>query len=159
LGWYCIRFALWAMNWQLPLEVTGRTLSATGSDPARPVAFDFSGELLFDRDISAGFYCSFLTAYRDWVIATGTNGSIRIPDFVHPRKSNQGALDINGTITDDLVMNPLAAQEVNMVRNFSAQALSGKLNEAWPEWALKTQIVTNACLESARSGRPVAPNA
>ena len=23
LGWYCIRFALWAMNWQLPREVTG----------------------------------------------------------------------------------------------------------------------------------------
>jgi len=54
------------------------------------------------------------------------------------------------------VMNPLAAQEVNMLRAFSTQALSGKLNDAWPDWALKTQIVTNACMEAARSGEPVA---
>jgi predicted dehydrogenase len=158
LGWYCIRMTLWAMNWKLPREVTGRILSEAGSDAARPVPFDFSAELLFDRDISAGFYCSFLTAYRDWVVATGTHGSIRVPDFVHPRKSSQGALDIDGIISDDLVMNPQAAQEVNMLRAFSTQALSGKLNDAWPDWALKTQVVTNACMEAARSGRPVTLN-
>jgi predicted dehydrogenase len=155
LGWYCIRITLWAMNWQLPREVTGQILSQAGSDSARPVPFDFSGELLFDNQISAGFYCSFLTAYRDWVIATGTNGSVRVPDFVHPRKSSQGALDIDGTVSDDLVTDLSTAQEVNMIRAFSAQVFSGKLNEAWPDWALKTQIVTNACLDSARSGRKV----
>src|ERR1700744_6032785 len=26
LGWYCIRFALWTMNWRLPQSVTGRLL-------------------------------------------------------------------------------------------------------------------------------------
>jgi len=88
-------------------------------------------------------------------IATGTNGTIRLPDFVHPRKSNLGAIDINGTVTDDLVMNPQAAQEVNMIRAFSTQVLSGKLNEDWPDWALKTQIVANACLDAARSGSPL----
>jgi len=155
LGWYNIRFTLWAMNWKLPRQVTGQILSQTGSDAARPVPFDFSAELLFDDKISAGLYCSFLTAYRDWVIATGTNGSVRVPDFVHPRKSSEGALDIDGTVSDDLVMNPSTAQEVNMIRNFANQALSGKLNDAWPDWALKTQIVTNACLEAARSGRPI----
>ena len=156
LGWYNIRFTLWAMNWKLPREVTGQILSQAGSDAARPVPFDFSVELLFDDKISAGFYCSFLTAYRDWVVATGTNGSVRVPDFVHPRKSSEGALDIDGTVSDDLVMDPSTAQEVNMVRNFANQALSGKLNDAWPDWALKTQIVTNACMDAARSGRPVA---
>ena len=155
LGWYCIRITLWAMNWKLPREVTGQILSQAGSDAARPVPFDFSAELLFDNKISAGFYCSFLTAYRDWVIATGTNGSVRIPDFVHPRKSSQGALDIDGTVSDDLLMDPSTAQDVNMIRAFSSQVLSGKLNEAWPDWALKTQIVTNACMEAARSSRPV----
>lgn len=155
LGWYSIRFTLWAMNWKLPLEVTGRILSQTGSDAARPVPFDFSGEMLFDRDISAGFFCSFLAASRDWAIATGTHGSVRIPDFVHPRKSNEGALEIDGVVSDDLVMDPLMGQEVNMVRAFSAQVLSGKLNDEWPESALKTQIVANACLEAARTGRPV----
>ncbi len=155
LGWYNIRFTLWAMNWKLPLQVTGQILSQTGSDAARPVPFDFSAELLFDDKISAGFYCSFLTAYRDWVVAIGTNGSVRVPDFVHPRKSSEGALDIDGTVSDNLVMDPSTVQEVNMVRNFANQALSGKLNDAWSDWALKTQIVTNACMVAARGRRTV----
>jgi predicted dehydrogenase len=159
LGWYNIRITLWAMNWKLPREVTGIILSQAGNDAARPVPFDFSGEMLFDDKISAGFYCSFLTAYRDWVVATGTNGSVRIPDFVHPRKSCEGSLDIDGTVSDDLVMNPLAAQEANMIRNFADQVLSGKLNPDWPDWALKTQIVTNACLDAAHAGRPMAISA
>ena len=31
LGWYCIRFALWTMNWQLPRTVTGRILSQSAA--------------------------------------------------------------------------------------------------------------------------------
>lgn len=157
LGWYCIRIALWAMNWQLPREVTGRLLSETCSDRSqRAVPFDFSAELLFNDGVSSGFYCSFLTAYSNWVAMTGTKGHLRMPDFVLPKNSSQGALEINGVLSDDLIVNPLAAQDTNMVRTFAAQVLSGKLNEEWPEWALKTQIVTNACLDSARTGKPVA---
>ena len=42
------------------------------------------------------------------------------------------------------------AQQTNMIRNFSNQIRSGKLNEDWPMWALKTQQVLDACL-----GRPL----
>lgn len=31
LGWYCIRFGLWVMNWRLPAEATGRILTARGN--------------------------------------------------------------------------------------------------------------------------------
>jgi hypothetical protein len=143
------------MNWQLPHEVTGRILSQTGGDRTHPVPFDFSAELLFDNDVSSGFFCSFLSAYSNWANVTGTHGYLRVPDFVLPAKSNNGALDINGQLSDDLVTDPRAGQETHMIRAFADQALSGKLNEAWPEWALKTQIVTNACLDSARTARPV----
>ena len=49
LGWYCIRFALWAMRWQLPREVTGRVLSEF-KHPDSPCAVptEFAGELFFD---------------------------------------------------------------------------------------------------------------
>jgi predicted dehydrogenase len=156
LGWYCIRIALWTMNWQLPREVSGRIISQTCSDRSEgAVPFDFSGELFFDDDISSGFYCSFLAAYSNWVAVTGTKGHLRVPDFVIPKNSSQGALEINGVLSDDLKMDPTTTPDTNMIRTFSAQVLSGKLNDAWPEWALKTQIVTNACLEAARSGKPV----
>jgi hypothetical protein len=32
---------------------------------------------------------------------------------------------------------------------------TGKLNEAWPDMALKTQQVMSACFESARAGSRV----
>jgi hypothetical protein len=47
------------------------------------------------------------------------------------------------------------AQETNMFRNFANQVRSGSLNEMWPDMALRTQQVLNACLESAQDeGRP-----
>ena len=60
LGWYCIRFALWTMNWQMPRRVEGRIHSRAGNKPSG-VPLEFSGELFFDDGISSGFYCSFLT--------------------------------------------------------------------------------------------------
>ena len=44
------------------------------------------------------------------------------------------------------------AQETNLFRDFAAQAASGKLNEDWPQIALKTQEVMESCLDSARNG-------
>ncbi|MEI9963071.1 MAG: hypothetical protein WDM76_18740 [Limisphaerales bacterium] len=47
-------------------------------------------------------------------------------------------------------------QKANMIRNFSNQIRSGKLNAEWPMWALRTQKVLDACLKSAKlSGKAV----
>jgi hypothetical protein len=45
--------------------------------------------------------------------------------------------------------NPATSQEANMFRNFANQIFSGKLNDDWPEIALKTQRVLDACFNSA----------
>jgi hypothetical protein len=42
-----------------------------------------------------------------------------------------------------------------MFRDFANQVFSGRLNDDWPMWALKTQRVMDACLESARRNSPV----
>ena len=44
-----------------------------------------------------------------------------------------------------------SAQETQLFRTFSDCVLSGKPDSHWPEIALKTQIVMDACLESARN--------
>ena len=98
LGWYCIRFTLWAMKWQLPHTVTGRILSQ--SEPAGgrlPAPTEFSAELLFDGNVSAEFYCSFLAAQQQWVFVSGGKGWLRIPDFVHPFNSREPAFEVNRT--------------------------------------------------------------
>jgi len=175
LGWYNIRFALWAMNWQLPRRVMGRILSEVGgkSSPAA-VPTEFSGELLFEGGASSGFYCSFLTENEQWAIVSGSKGYLRLSDFVVPFFGNESAfevinaaLKVNGcdfnmeahwkkfSVPEYSNSHP-TAQETDLFRNFTAQVQSGGLNPNWPDVALKTQQEMEACLESARAdGRVV----
>jgi predicted dehydrogenase len=171
LGWYCIRFALWARNEQLPRRVSGRILSevASAGSPA-PVPTEFSGELFFDEGVSCGFYCSFRTANEQWVTVSGTKGHFSVPDFVLPFFGNEAAIEVTNssfevsgcdfnmeerrrriTVAEYSNSHP-TSQETNLFRSFSGQVQSGKLNEAWPAMAFKTQQVMSACLESARAG-------
>ena len=169
LGWYCIRFALWVMNWQMPHSVTGRVLSSSGetssaSPTSKGVPTEFSGELLFDGGVSSGFYCSFVTQQEQWACVSGSKGYLRVSDFVVPFFGNEAAFEVNNAFLDikgcDFNMESHwrkfsvpeysnshpTAQETNLFRNFANQISSGKLNEAWPEWALKTQQVMEECL-------------
>jgi predicted dehydrogenase len=151
LGWYCIRFTLWTMNWQMPNRVEGKIISRAGNNPSG-VPLEFSAELFFDDGVSAGFYCSFLTGYRQWADISGEKGHLRVPDFVVPVVGNEIAFEVNNrdVKSDKSADNPSTVQETNMIRNFVNQIFSGKLNDEWPEIALKTQKVTDACFETAR---------
>jgi len=169
LGWYCIRFALWTMKWQLPHTVTGRILSQSPAVSGRLSApTEFSGELIFAGGVSAGFYCSFLAPLQQWISVSGQKGWLRLPDFVHPYDSYEPAFEVNRSeikITNADVKIPsgvdrtvsahLTAQDTRMFRNFADQVNSGKLNDDWPMWALKTQQVMDACHESACNNRSV----
>ena len=170
LGWYCIRLALWVMNWQMPLEVSGRLLSegrANQSPAAVPT--EFSGELAFKDGVSAGFYCSFKTALQQTAIISGTNGYAKLSDFVLPFAGKEISFELRRSEfrvkgcnfhmhTDQKTIRvPESshghknAQETNCFRHFAAQVLSGKLDESWPEAALKTQKVLSGCLASSRN--------
>ena len=171
LGWYCIRFALWTRGEQLPRRVTGRILSeVTGPGSPAPVPTEFSGELYFDEGVTCGFYCSFRTANEQQVTICGTHGYVRVPDFVLPFFGNEAAIELTNpsfeisgcdfnmeerrrrlTVAEYSNSHP-TSQETNLFRDFSSQVQTGKLNEAWPAMAFKTQQVMNACFESARAG-------
>jgi predicted dehydrogenase len=165
LGWYDIRFTLWALNWQMPREVSARTLAQTDSS----VPTDFSAELFFDGGISASLYCSFINFRQQWTHVSGTKGYLEIPDFVNPFYGSELNFQITNIGQDGFKVLPETrriavaehsnghptAQESNMFRNFAGQVSSGKLNDEWPMWALKTQQVMDACLEAAKRGTPV----
>jgi predicted dehydrogenase len=162
LGWYGIRFTLWALDWQLPREVSGRMLAQTG--PSVPT--DFSAELIFDGGVSASLYCSFVNFRQQWVNVSGAKGYLQIPDFVNPFYGGEIGFEVVHIGQDGYKVLPdvrrvivaehgnghPTAQESNMFRNFANQVFSGKLNDDWPRWSLKTQKVLDACLESARRG-------
>ncbi len=175
LGWYCIRFTLWAMNWVLPQRVTGRMLSEfkhPGSQ--QPVPTEFSAELFFANGVTSSFSCSFLTETEQWAMVSGTRGHLRLADFVLPFSGNRTEFETGTPVFEvkgcDFEMQPHTrrwtvdecshgapnAQESRLFRHFAEQVQSGKLNPLWPEMALKTQQVMEACRESARNeGRSI----
>ncbi|MCZ2344190.1 MAG: Gfo/Idh/MocA family oxidoreductase [Bacteroidales bacterium] len=173
LGWYNIRFSLWAMQYQLPQAATGRLLTEHG--PAgQTVPLEFSGELLYPGGVTASFYCSFLTELQQWAHITGTAGSLYLDDFVLPYYGceaqfvlDQPAFRVQGTsyhmerhqrshVSSEYSDGHADSQETNMIRRFSELARGTTHDPFWPEVALKTQLVLDACLQSARQdGRPM----
>ncbi len=169
LGWYNIRFSLWVMDYAMPKAVSGRMLrGAARSDSPDQVPMEFSGELFFDADVTANFYCSFLTANQQWAHVSGTNGTVRLDDFVVPfygselhytvsnTESNQHVCDFNMERRDRIVATPEyggshpTSQETNLFRNFGNLVLNGTPDKKWGDIALKTQKISMACIESAK---------
>ena len=165
LGWYNIRFSLWTMKYQMPEAVTGRIIHAQDGVP-----LEFAGELIFPGGASAGFDCSFRTELQQWAHVSGTKGAVEVPDFVLSYYGCEASFVTNTPVFH--VVNTRyhweshpkrhavreysdghpTAQESNMVRTFSNLVTSRHLDPAWGEIALKTQLVLDACLTSARDG-------
>lgn len=171
LGWYNIRIILWIMNGRLPAKIWARLWSTMRRpDSPRPVPAAFSAEMWFDDDVSASFYCSFRAANQQWVQISGTQGCLRIPDFVLPRCGgevecllDQDEYEIRGCdfrmvgrqrrfAVKEYDSGAANAQETQMVRTFSDRVLCGEPDPAWPAWTLATQRVLDACWKSAQEG-------
>jgi len=171
LGWYCLRFSLWAMGETTPLTVTGRIHAETQqSTDAPPVPLAFSGTLEFAGGVSASYYCSFTAQNAQWASVSGTKGLLQVPDFVVPFRGDETRYDLRqsqfafNVCRADFHENPQAgrvteptnnapgSQESAMFADFSALVLAGERDPRWPRTSLLTQQVLDACLRSARSG-------
>jgi predicted dehydrogenase len=168
LGWYNIRLSLWAMNYELPQQASGRVLTATGHAGAASVPIEFAGELLFDTGKSAGFYCSFNAENQQWAVISGTKGALHLADFVLPFYGSearyavsQPCFSVRGCQFNmegreqrysihEYSNNAPDSQETNLFRHFANLVLSGKPDTTWGEIALKTQRVVDACLRSSQ---------
>ena len=102
---------------------------------------------------------------------SGTKGNLSMTDFVVPFAGSELAFESRTPVSRnqgcEVIFEPNTrhwavdeyshghpnAQETNLFRHFAAQVRSGSLNPVWPEIALKTQQVLQACLDSARAGR------
>jgi hypothetical protein len=93
---------------------------------------------------------------------SGQKGRLRLPYFVHPFNTYEPQFEVNEKFTafageaqcppgvDPAEFGHATAQDARMWRAFANQIFSGKLNEEWPMWSVRTQKVLDACLESAR---------
>ncbi|MES2596840.1 MAG: Gfo/Idh/MocA family oxidoreductase [Verrucomicrobiota bacterium] len=174
LGWYCLRFTLWAMNEAAPLNVTGRIhaeTQQTNDSPSVPLAF--SGTLTFGGGVSASFHCCFSAAHAQWGIVSGEKALLQVSDFVLPFAGAQTKFTLTrsefvldrcradmqaGQQIETLgepSNNAPGSQESGLFHTFSSLVLSGKTDPHWPKVTLLTQRVLDACLLSAREGSRV----
>jgi predicted dehydrogenase len=167
LGWYNVRFTLWAMRERLPERVSGRSLTQHARGGARPVPLEFSGEMLYPEGVSASFYCSFVAQNQQWATVSGTAGAAHVPDFVVPFYGCESAFSVNNPVfrvygcdfnmeehtrrfaVHEYSSGRPSSQETNMIRDFAQIVTTGQLQPRWGEQALKTQQVLDACLRSA----------
>ncbi len=174
LGWYCLRFTLWAMKYAVPTHVTGRIHAETrqGADTPR-VPLEFSGTLTFADGASASFYCSFTAAHAQWAMVSGSGGLLRVPDFVLPHAGARTRFSVTrsefvidacqanmheGETVETLAEpsnNAPGSQESAMFETFSRLVLSRHLDPHWPQISLLTQRVLDACLASAKQSGSV----
>ncbi len=171
LGWYSIRFTLSMLDGKLPVQVCGHLLqSQRGPESPSSIPTEFSGEMFFADGVSASFYCSFLADLQQWASIGGSKGSIYVPDFVLPNHAAQTSFEVSNPVyrvtgcnfrmednrqqltTPEDSHGTANSQEANMFRAFGALALSGRRDDSWGAWSLKTQQVLDACLRSAATG-------
>src|SRR5262245_45570570 len=95
LGWYNLRFTLWAMGYQMPQRASGRVLTAARQAGGDDVPVEFSGEMFFAGGASASFYCSFITQNQQWAVVSGERGALAVADFVLPFFGSEAAFSIS----------------------------------------------------------------
>ncbi|NNE01408.1 MAG: Gfo/Idh/MocA family oxidoreductase [Pirellulaceae bacterium] len=167
LGWYCIRFTLWAAGRKVPSRLSARTITALkGGHSDGEVPGEFSAEMQFSDGFSASFYCSFLTNNSQVAVISGQDGFITLDDFVLPYydaeavwNEHRHVLEIDNcrwnfrrsTNRRSVAEYPGGepnAQEVNMVRRMGEIVIDGKLDPLYPELTTKTQAILDACRRS-----------
>lgn len=170
LGWYTIRIILWAMKYEMPVEVRGRILHGVRRpDSDAIVPMEFQGELHFASGVSATFFNSFRANHQQWFHVSGTQGYLSCQDFVLPYFGNEVAFDVgqhnfaaDGCFFNmekslrthtlpEYSNNNAIAQETQLFRDFAELVNSGQRDSFWPNVALQTQLVLDAALESASS--------
>ncbi|XP_042405380.1 uncharacterized oxidoreductase At4g09670-like [Zingiber officinale] len=166
VGWYCIRSILWAFDYELPkkaIALHGTVRNDSG------IILSCGSSLLWEDGKVATFHCDFLTHLTMELSVVGTNGSLRLNDFVIPFEEDKAqfsfgsALSFNDLVTGwhtlpskHIVVTSLP-QEALMVQEFSRLAGSvrasvSKPDDKWPTISRKTQVVLDAVKASIDQG-------
>lgn len=163
LGWYCLRMSLWTMAYEMPITVRAHMIREA------QVPISLSAEMDFAEGATAAFYCSFEAEHQQSFTIAGTKGHIVMRDFVLPYHSPEVSFEIEQanfavdvcqfqmqrhsrkvSVEEHSDSHP-TSQETKLFQNFGKLVLGGIPDPHWPEIALKTQILVDACLASAQS--------
>ncbi|KAL6573331.1 hypothetical protein OROHE_001790 [Orobanche hederae] len=166
MGWYCIRSILWAADFVLPKSVLA--LHGTVSNTSG-VILACSASLQWEDGKTATFHCSFLANLTMDLTVAGTNGTLRLHDFVVPFEETEASFStaVKSGFTElvtgwdpkpsEHTVNTDLPQEALMVSEFSrlvgrVKSGGGKPDKKWPTISRKTQLVLDAVKTSIERG-------
>jgi len=158
-GWYCIRWTLWAFNWDMPTHAIASCHRLENGVPTH-----ITGSLEFSDGRSAMIECDFRSALRQWAEVVGEKGTMSVDDLVisatdrarytieTEAKFDEKLEHFTARLEERSVMgsNP----QVAMIEDFAVASV--KHDNIWPEYTLKTQIVLDAVMQAATTGTRVA---
>lgn len=166
-GWYCIRAILWAADYHLPKSVVALHDAVFNSVG---VIIACGASMEWEDGRTATFHCSFLENLTMDATIVGTNGALRLHDFIIPyvedKASFSAAVNQGPQVGDDeweprpgeeIVVATDLPQEALMVSELSRLVASIKLEGAkpekkWPTISRKTQLVVDAVKASIDKG-------
>eukprot|EP00812_Abedinium_dasypus_P009203 NODE_2910_length_856_cov_242.732834.p2 GENE.NODE_2910_length_856_cov_242.732834~~NODE_2910_length_856_cov_242.732834.p2 ORF type:complete len:228 (-),score=49.63 NODE_2910_length_856_cov_242.732834:124-807(-) len=173
LGWYCIRFGLFAFGYDaVPTAVSARKVKdASERGGGAGVPIDMTCEVYYDeaRTRMLSFHCSFCHPFRQWIEVVGSNSILRLDDFVLAKHQSRadfvveragGLMDVDSMVSTatETVSTHDCIQELEMIREFSEIVVKkGPLEEFWPAIAMATQRVIDGALLSASKGGELVP--
>eukprot|EP00249_Psilotum_nudum_P024064 c29077_g1_i1 orf=467-1543(+) len=166
LGWYSIRAVLWAVDYELPENVTalpGAKLNDAG------VILQCGASLLWRDGRVATIHCSFLSHMAMKLTVYGTKGMLEIDDFVLPFKEDVAQFNFSAGASFNTIHTAWSIdaksiqvytdlpQECLMVKKFSSLVKgirddNGKLDPLWFMITRKTQLVLNGVKKSIENG-------
>jgi len=155
LGWYNVRFTLWAFGFLLPSSVS----CIYGEKTDEGVPTHVLAQMRFDDGRTASFMCSFVAAFRDNAEVFGEKAALSLDDFVVTSSLELARYRLVKTtfgakaetfpvqISEEELQTPV--QHAAVVENFSEIVMSGHADSTWPFHTLATQSVLDAMVLSA----------
>eukprot|EP01026_Neomeris_dumetosa_P046567 TRINITY_DN39654_c0_g1_i5.p1 TRINITY_DN39654_c0_g1~~TRINITY_DN39654_c0_g1_i5.p1 ORF type:complete len:364 (-),score=44.32 TRINITY_DN39654_c0_g1_i5:318-1382(-) len=165
LGWYCIRSALWAFDFEMPSLVQAHPYPQVNSEG---VVVDCGATMVWKDGKRFVFTCSFNIPYRNWFEVSGSKGTLQVSDFIIP--FNEHKVDFVVTSNHEISTYPVVSsvqkqtievntqksQEWEMLDKFSELVTSvkngGKADDYWLQISVKTQKLVCAVQESIDQG-------
>jgi len=162
LGWYCVRAILFGFGYELPDKVFGTAFYTSQDTPNSSL----TGLMWYNDGRSAHYDCTFGESTRQWMELAGNNGSIYVDDYVVPWSSKWSFGDEasvpekSGSFkvthypgkSRDIVVKFSLEEEQQMIEDMCKIIKSGKLDMFWVEVALKTHLLVELTLKSAKEG-------
>ena len=171
LGWYCLRMMLWTLRYEMPTSLRARLIRESRANAGEAgVPLSLSAELVFESGPTASLFCSFEAENQQWFTISGTKGYVQVPDFVLPHVGSEVGFSVEQSHfavdgcrfqmkrnhreirVPEYSDGHTTSQETKLFRRFGGLVLGGAPDPFWPDISLKTQVLLDACLESARDG-------